>query len=251
MWASALILALLLFCRDFTKWERLLMWLVLGGWFYRLFVLTITRISAWLPAVIAMLIIVFIYSRKWFFFLGLIALIFIVLNYQFLYDSIVVAKQAEGTLDGNTSRDKLWGQALKVAVINPILGTGPAGYANYYMTYYRDLALSTHNNYLDMLLQYGLLGTGAFLWVCFTFIRELGRFIKVHAVGSFERAFTIGAFAGMVGVMPAMWLGDWFIPFAYNQTITGFNYTGYSWLFGGLALALGYIARLNRGKLSG
>jgi O-antigen ligase len=243
MWVCALTLALLLFCHDFNRWQRFFMWLVLAGWLFRLLALTITRISAWLPALVAILIIIFIYSRKWFIFLSLVALVIVILNYQFIYDSIVLAKQLEGTLDSSTSRDKLWGQALKVAVINPVLGTGPAGYANYYMTYYRDLALSTHNNFLDMLLQYGLLGLGAFLWLCLSLIKELSRFIRVHPAGSFEKAFTIGAFAGMVGVMPAMWLGDWFIPFAYNQTISGYNYTGYSWLFVGLALALGYKAR--------
>jgi O-antigen ligase len=168
------------------------------------------------------------------------------LNYQYIYDTIVVAKQLEGTLDSTTSRDKLWSQAFKVAAINPILGTGPAGYANYYMTYYRDLALSTHNNYLDMLLQYGLLGLGAFIWLGLSIIKELKNFIKLHPAGSFEKAFTIGAFAGAIGLFPAMWLGDWLIPFAYNQTISGFNYTSYSWLFIGLALALGYKAREKR-----
>jgi hypothetical protein len=44
-------------------------------------------------------------------------------------------------------------------------------------------------------------------------------------------------------MLPAMFLGDWVIPFAYNQTIAGYNYTGYNWLFIGLALALGYMAK--------
>jgi hypothetical protein len=246
MWFCALTVALLLFQHDLSRWQRFFMLLVLGAWLFRLFALTIARISAWLPAVIAILVIVFIYSRKWFFLLAVVALGLIILNYQYIYDTIVVAKQLEGTLDSTTSRDKLWSQAFKVAAINPILGTGPAGYANYYMTYYRDLALSTHNNYLDMLLQYGLLGLGAFIWLGLSIIKELKNFIKLHPAGSFEKAFTIGAFAGAIGLFPAMWLGDWLIPFAYNQTISGFNYTSYSWLFIGLALALGYKAREKR-----
>jgi O-antigen ligase len=189
------------------------------------------------------MVIVFLYSRKWFIVICLFAAIIISLNYQFVYDAVVVTKQQEGTLDSTTSRDKLLNQAFKVVQIQPILGTGPAGYANYYMTYYRDLALSTHNNYLDMLLQYGILGFLAFLWLCLNMIRELWEFSKLHLTGSFEKAFTLGVFGGACAMLPAMWLGDWVIPFAYNQTITGFNYTGYSWLFIGLALALGYMAK--------
>lgn len=243
MWICALSLALLLFCRDLTRLQRFLMVLVIGLWLFRLFILTIARISGWLPTVIALMVVILIYSRKWFLVLCLVAAILICLNFQFVYDSVVVTKQQEGTLDSATSRDKLLEQAFKVALLHPILGTGPAGYANYYMTYYRDLALSTHNNYLDMLLQYGILGFSTFLWLCLSIIKELWKFSKLHLTGTFDKAFTLGAFAGACGMLPAMWLGDWVIPFAYNQTITGYNYTGYSWLFIGLALALGYIQK--------
>jgi O-antigen ligase len=243
MWICAITLALLLFCRDLSKWQRFFMVLALSGWLFRLFILTIARVTGWLPTLIALMVVVLIYSRKWFLVVCLIGAILICLNFQFVYDAVVVTKQQEGTLDSATSRDKLWSQAFKVALLHPILGTGPAGYANYYMTYYRDLALSTHNNYLDMLLQYGILGLTAFLWLCLSIIKELWKFSKLHLTGTFDKAFTLGAFAGACGMLPAMWLGDWVIPFAYNQTIAGFNYTGYSWLFIGLALALGYMQK--------
>jgi hypothetical protein len=40
---------------------------------------------------------------------------------------------------------------------------------------------------------------------------------------------------GCIGMMA---LGDWLIPFAYTQTIAGFNHSVYCWLFMGLAFAL-------------
>ncbi len=204
MWICALSLALLLFCRDLSKWQRVFMVLAISGWLFRLFILTIARISGWLPTVVALMVVIFIYSRKWFVVVCIVTAILICLNFQFVYDAVVVTKQQEGTLDSATSRDKLWGQAFKVAQLHPILGTGPAGYANYYMTYYRDLALSTHNNYLDMLLQYGILGLTAFLWLCLSIIKELWKFSKLHPPGSFDKAFTLGAFAGACGMLPAM-----------------------------------------------
>lgn len=242
MWFCALCLALL-FSGSLSKWQRVIVGIALSGWLFRLFVLTLVRISGWLPTLIALLVVLFIYSRKWFFILTIAAGILLALNYNLVYDSIVVSKEKEGTLAGDTSRTSLLQQALTVAKDHPVLGTGPAGYANYYLTYFRDLALSTHNNYLDMLLQYGLLGLGAFMWLCFALIKELWKASRLQIRNSFEHAFTIGAFAGAIAMMPAMWLGDWVIPFAYNQTIYGFNYTAHNWLWPGLALALGYIAR--------
>ncbi len=35
-----------------------------------------------------------------------------------------------------------------------------------------------------------------------------------------------------------MAFGDWLFPFAYTQTIEGFNYAVYNWLFMGVILAL-------------
>jgi O-antigen ligase len=242
MWFCALCLSLL-FSGSLSKWQRVVVAVAMFGWLFRLFVLTLVRISGWLPTLIALLVVLFIYSRKWFFILTILAAILIAFNFNLIYDAIVVSKEKEGTLAGDTSRTSLLQQALTVAKDHPVLGTGPAGYANYYLTYFRDLALSTHNNYLDMLLQYGLLGLGAYMWLCFALIKELWKASRLQIKNSFEHAFTLGAFAGAVAMVPAMWLGDWVIPFAYNQTIFGFNYTAHNWLWPGLALALGYIAR--------
>lgn len=244
MWFCCLSLSLLLNAREeLTRWQRFWITLAFVGWLFRLVVLTLVRISGWLPAVIAMLVVLFLYSRKWFFIFMASALLLSALNYGLIYDAIVVSKEKEGTLAGETSRTSLLQQALRVSQDHPLLGTGPAGYANYYMLYFRDLALSTHNNYLDMLLQYGVLGLGAFIWLCFAMIKEVWRASRLQPPGSFERAFAIGCFAGTIGMMPAMWLGDWVIPFAYNQTIAGFNYTALNWLLPGLALGLSYVKR--------
>jgi O-antigen ligase len=239
LWFCGLSLAVLLGDNTLKKNQKIWIGIAFAGWLFRLFVITLVRISAWLPAMIAMMIVIFLKSRKWFFALMIVSSIFLALNYQLVYKAIVQEKEKEGTLSGDTSRTNLWSQALQVSQDHLVLGTGPAGYANYYMTYFRDRALSTHNNYLDIILQYGLAGTFAFLWLCFTLIRELWRSMKLQKPGTFEHAFCTGAFAAACGMMPGMWLGDWVIPFAYNQTIAGFDYTGYNWVFIGLALALG------------
>lgn len=243
LWICCLTVGLLFNARDLSKWQRFWMYLCLSGWLYRLFVITLVRISGWLPTLIGLLIILFIFSRKWFFILSAVAVLLIVLNWGKVYDATVVQKQNEGTLSGATSRESLWSQAFLVAKNQIILGTGPAGYANYYLTYYRDHALSTHNNYLDMVLQYGATGLIVFCWLCFVMVKELWKAYRLQPARTFEKGFTIGAFAGACGMLPGMILGDWVIPFAYNQTIGGYAYTVYNWLFIGLGLALGCIAQ--------
>jgi hypothetical protein len=42
----------------------------------------------------------------------------------------------------------------------------------------------------------------------------------------------------LLGLIVAMAMGDWFIPFVYNQTIAGFRFTVHSWVF------LGFLASL-------
>jgi len=40
-----------------------------------------------------------------------------------------------------------------------------------------------------------------------------------------------------------MLLGDWVLPFAYNQTITGFDNAAYTWIFLGAMVSLYQIVR--------
>ncbi len=56
--------------------------------------------------------------------------------------------------------------------------------------------------------------------------------------GDFCEAFSVATFAGSIACIAIMAFGDWLVPFAYTQTIAGYNYTVYSWLFFGALLAL-------------
>jgi hypothetical protein len=54
-----------------------------------------------------------------------------------------------------------------------------------------------------------------------------------------------GVLGGLAGAVVAMLLGDWVIPFVYNQTIAGFRYTLYTWLFLGALMSM-YAMRQRR-----
>jgi hypothetical protein len=51
------------------------------------------------------------------------------------------------------------------------------------------------------------------------------------------------ATAGWIGAQASMFLGDWVLPFAYNQGVGGYKYTVYSWLFLGTLISVRQIIR--------
>jgi O-antigen ligase len=116
---------------------------------------------------------------------------------------------------------------------------GPAGYAVYNMTYNPRDARSTHNNYFDVLAQTGIVGFACFIWFLVRSFRVLKRnALAIKHGNDFEHGFVMLAFGGISGVILAMMLGDWVLPFAYNQTITGFDNAVLTWVFLGAGVLL-------------
>ena len=100
--------------------------------------------------------------------------------------------------------------------------------------------MSTHSNYVDTLAQFGIPGSIGLLGL-------LGS-LSVAGVGALrrldderDRVACAVALAGLPALAVAMTLGDWLIPFVYNQTIAGFDHSVYSWLM--LAMLTGLIAQ--------
>jgi O-antigen ligase len=150
-------------------------------------------------------------------------------DFRALYDSQV----NEGSLE----RLELWQMNLEHVIRHPLFGMGPAGHTVYNMTYHPQDARSTHNNYFDVLAQTGVVGFAAFIWMLATFVAMGVRLLRaVRHQRSFEEAFAAATLAGCAAALASMLLGDWVLPFAYNQTITGFDNASFTWLFlGGMA----------------
>ena len=53
-----------------------------------------------------------------------------------------------------------------------------------------------------------------------------------------RKALVLAVFAGVPGVAAGMMLGDWLLPFVYNQTIAGFDHSVYSWLMFGIVCGI-------------
>lgn len=127
-----------------------------------------------------------------------------------------------------------------IASVNPLLGVGPANYRFYtplFPILGWEVEFNSHNNYVDIIAQIGLLGFCCFLW----FAWETGRLgwkLKDRVPEGFTQAYVYGALAGLVGTLFAGMLGDWVIPFVYNIGLVGFRSSILAWLFLGGVVVL-------------
>jgi len=127
-----------------------------------------------------------------------------------------------------------------VLMANPIFGLGPANYYNYTVLYpimgwY--VSYSSHNNYLDLVAQAGLVGLASFLWFAWV-VGMIAWHLKDRVVGGFERGYVYGVVGGLVASVLAGALGDWIIPFVYIAGFEGFRTSVLFWLFLGGVVAI-------------
>ncbi len=96
--------------------------------------------------------------------------------------------------------------------------------------------VNTHNNYLDVLGQMGLLGLAIFLWLLAALTWQSLRAFRAEVPG-FGRAYAAACVGGLAGMAFSGLLGDWIIPFVYNIGMNGFRDSFIGWLLlGGLTL---------------
>lgn len=232
-------LASLVFTYPGIAWHWRALGIAVIGW--HLFLVVIRNslwISGWLPTLIGLLTIVFLHSRKAFAIVMVIAALGAAAGPGRHYLEQVTSDNIE---EGGLGRLEIWARNLSISSQHWLFGTGPAGYAPYNMTYFREDARSTHNNYFDILAQFGVVGFGLWLWFMAVSLWFGWRTVR-RAPAGLLRTTAIAATAGWLAALAAMMLGDWILPFAYNQTVTGFRYTVYSWIFLGLLISVHQIA---------
>lgn len=238
LWFVSLAYAQALFNKKLSFGLRLTLLGLVGAWLYIYFITQVEWLSGWLPSLIAVAMISLSRSRWLFLVLILLLVIYVGLNWDY-YVGTVVADESE--VSGNT-RMNAWEHNWRVTGKHLVFGTGPAGYAAYYMSYFPAEAMATHSNYIDVLAQNGIFGLffclwffGALVWTGYRVRR------RVRGLADFSEGFANATLAGCVGVIVAMGLGDWMFPFVYTQTIAGFDYAVYSWVLLGGMVALSNI----------
>lgn len=198
-------------------------------------------VSGWLPSLVAILTLTWLRSWR----LGL-ALTAIVAAYFLWLDpsasTAVVSEEDYSIMTRDVARDIL---VKEVWPLSPILGLGPANYY-WYVPLFPILGyavkFNSHNNYVDILLQTGLLGMLCFVWLMAE-TGWLGWRLSRSVRDDFARGFVNGVLAGLVGTLLAAWLGDWLLPFVYNIGLTGFRSSVLAWLFLGALVALEQLHR--------
>ncbi len=235
MWGATLAYGQALFNDKLPLWLRFGLVGLVVAWIVKAAILQTSWFSGWMPTLVAFAILTLLRSR-WAFGILLVASdVGVLLNRDAVYHALWDAKVDQGDL----TRIPIWEQAWGLVQNHLLLGTGPAGYAPYYMSIYAgsSYSMSTHSNYLDFIAQTGIIGSAIALWF-FATLLVLGWRGRRNWRNGFRGGYAQAAFAGLIGLFVAMALGDWFIPFVYNQTIAGFRYTVQSWVF------LGYMASL-------
>jgi O-antigen ligase len=235
MWVVSLSLGLAFFNRHLSPRQRGLLLALAGSWVIWGFVLHISWLAGWLPGLAALTMLAFMRSRRLFLVILIFAAILFTVRADYYFGKVFVAEDQES----GQSRIAAWQHNWRVTGEHWLLGTGPAGYAAYYMSYFPNEAMATHNNYLDVFAQTGVLGLGLCVWFFFGLLWQGYKLCcRLRGRGDFVEGLANAALAGTVGAVVAMVIGDWVFPFAYTQTIAGFDYTVYSWLFMGTILVL-------------
>jgi hypothetical protein len=222
---------------------------LIGLWLYDKFFLGVTWLSGWVPIVLAIAVISFLRSKKLFLILVIILVIVVLVSFNW-WTEVFAAENAES---GNRF-DKWEFLFLHHSTLGHwFLGTGPFGNAQYFITYFPNNSASTQNNYIDIFLQFGIIGFLAFIWMLGAIAWEGYKLHTTKIGDGFIAGFVNGSIGAFVGVVFAMTLGDWFTPFVLNQGLHAFAYTVSSWIFFGALCAVPVILkneRLIQGKNS-
>jgi O-antigen ligase len=205
-------------------------------------------VSGWMPFTTAVAAVI------WFWFwrrnrpLGLVVVLLLILLVVILFPWLLSHAGGETELDMSWGgRLVLYRATLDIVKEHPILGLGPASYRHYGKTrwlstgfghaLYLQPLVSSHNNYLDVYAQQGLVGVALFLWLLFALGRVGWKLLRRYE-GDFEAGYVHGALGGFVGALVAMLLADWFLPFVYNIGFPGFRTSAVAWMFLGGLVAL-------------
>jgi O-antigen ligase len=205
-----------------------------------------TWVSGWLPSLVALGVVILIRFPRITAGAGLLL----------AAPALAVAgRAADAVLSAESyswdTRLEAWRVMFKVIANNPLLGFGPANY-HFYTPLFPFLGypamFNSHNNYIDLLAQTGVIGLLAFCWFAIEALR-LAWNLFAHATDGFVRAYVAGAFGGIVASLLAGVLADWVVPFTYNIGLKGFRSSLLFWFFVGGLLALKRMPHLQGARM--
>jgi O-antigen ligase len=231
MWVMCLAYALVLFDKNLQPVVRVGLLALVAVYIFYAFFQHIDWLAGWLPGVVALAFVTVMRSKK----LAALFTVIAIIVFAAMYNSYFKEVIAEEMEISGVTRVDAWLANWNITKEHLLFGTGPAGYAAYYMTYFPEEAMATHSNYIDILSQTGILGM-LFLLSIFgvLLVRGYKLSVQIKGSGDFTEAVINASFAGTIACLVIMAFGDWLFPFAYTQTIEGYSYAVYNWIFMGL-----------------
>lgn len=203
--------------------------------------------SGWVPPLAGLALLLVLGTPRLIIPIGIAGLIAIALQFQTLVGFIMIGDN-EYSLG---TRLDAWAIVWEITQVSPWIGLGPANYYAYTPLFpIRGWAVNfnSHQQFMDILAQTGIIGLLIFLWV-FAVIAWLGWELIRHIASipaGFHRAYIFSAMGGLGGTMVAAVFGDWVIPFFYNIGLRGFRASVLGWVFLGGLVALHHIYRRAR-----
>jgi hypothetical protein len=194
-----------------------------------------TWASGWLPPLVAALTVLWIRSPRF----GLLTTVAGALLFIARRDELVSLLMAGDQAYSLMTRLEAWRLLAGIVEASPLLGLGPANYYWYtplfpILGWY--VSFNSHNNYVDLVAQTGLLGLACFCWFAWEQAR-LGWRLRTQAADGFAQAYVSAGLGGLAGMLVAAMLADWVLPFVYNVGLEGFRGSVLGWIFlGGLVV---------------
>ncbi len=193
-------------------------------------------VSGWFPPLVGLVVTLWMGSPR------LAPAVSVLGGLLLLFDQSSAFAAVDSLLQGENSyslmtRLEAWRIMEEIVKVSPILGLGPANYYWYtplFPILGWKVSFSSHNNYVDIAAQTGILGLICFLWFAVSLTRSALRARETVPVG-FGRAYLFGALGGLAGTLASAMLADWLLPFVYNIGLSGFRMSVLAWVFlGGL-----------------
>jgi O-antigen ligase len=200
--------------------------------------------SGWAPVLTAMFVILWVGKPRIAMPLTMVGTAIVIVMFQPIYNAVFVAGGNDYSAETRLAAWVILGEIIKE---NPILGLGPANYYNYtalfpILGWY--VEFNSHNNYVDIVAQTGILGLLCFFWFIIV-VARLGWQLRTKVPkGGFSQAYVYACLGGLAGTLVAGLLGDWVLPFVYNIGIFGMRASSMGWLFLGGLVAIDQLLKM-------
>lgn len=241
MMISALTAGQLLFNRSLRLKHQLALAVLLGTALYFGFGLERATASFWVAITVPLVVLVWLRFPRMR--MPVAALLVLLLLTGVLGGAVWDFFGGQGEWDeSGGSRLLLISRVVEVTMRNPITGLGPAAYrpyANmkpllYGRAYWIAPTINSHNNYVDIFAQMGVLGLVLLFWFAAE-VAFLGIRLRRRYTDGFAAGYVNGMLAAGASALVIMALVDWILPFVYNISFYGFQASALFWLFlGGL-----------------